>query len=59
MTWRWLLGMAASVSAAVFLILSGAVAAGRALSTGFQIFACLLCAALFVAEAVRNLRGAS
>lgn len=59
MTARWLLGIAAAFSAAIFLILAGVVVAGGSLSAGGQIGACLLLAALFVAEAIRGLRGAS
>ena len=54
-----MLGVAAGVSAAIFLILAGVVTAGGAMSNSFQILACLMLAALFTAEAVRNLRGAS
>ena len=59
MTLRWLLGIAAAFSAAIFLILAGVVVAGGSLSADGQIGACLLLAALFVAEAMRGLRGAS
>ncbi len=53
------LTLGAFVSAALMLVLAGMIAAGETLSRWSQGGACLMLAALLIAEAIRGLRGAS